>query len=177
MNKKGQKLQCSHFFPVGAKGKDGRLPCVIYCHCNSGSRRDAEEAVFILIPLGVSVFTLDFAGSGLSEGQYVTLGCKEVDDVEVNHVFMFHMASNTSATVHIPFSQLNLNKIQSSSHISPGGCGTPTLFREGLHLRPLGEVHGCRYDVALQQQRPFNCRHRKLSLTKQNVLSSHHTFF
>lgn len=68
---------------MDAKGKDGRLPCVIYCHCNSGSRRDAEEAVYILIPLGVSVFTLDFAGSGLSDGDYVTLGANEVDDVEV----------------------------------------------------------------------------------------------
>ena len=82
-NKKGLKLVCSHFLPVDAKGKDGRLPCVIYCHCNSGSRRDAEEAVYILVPLGVSVFTLDFAGSGLSEGKFVTLGASEVDDVEV----------------------------------------------------------------------------------------------
>lgn len=60
-NKKGQKLQCSHYVPTGAKGRDGQLPCVIYCHCNSGSRRDAEEAVHVLVPLGVSVFTLDFA--------------------------------------------------------------------------------------------------------------------
>jgi len=82
-NKKGLKLVCSHFVPEDARGKDGRLPCVIYCHCNSGSRRDAEEAVWILLPLGVSVFTLDFAGSGLSEGNYVTLGANEVDDVEV----------------------------------------------------------------------------------------------
>ena len=44
-NKKGLKLVCSHFIPLDVKGRDGRLPCVIYCHCNSGSRRDAEEAV------------------------------------------------------------------------------------------------------------------------------------
>ena len=43
MNKRGHKLQCSHFIPTGVRGVDGRLPCVIYCHCNSGSRRDAEE--------------------------------------------------------------------------------------------------------------------------------------
>lgn len=60
-NKRGLKLQCSHFIPEGVEGRDGRLPCVIYCHCNSGSRRDAEEALCILIPLGVSVFALDFA--------------------------------------------------------------------------------------------------------------------
>ncbi len=34
---------------------------VIYCHCNSGSRRDAEEALHVLLPHGITVFTLDFA--------------------------------------------------------------------------------------------------------------------
>lgn len=82
VNQRGMRLQCSHFIPRHVRGKDGRLPCVIYCHCNSGSRRDAEEAICILIPQGVSVFTLDFAGSGLSEGQWVTLGAEEVNDVE-----------------------------------------------------------------------------------------------
>ena len=43
----------------------------------------AKPQVYILLPLGVSVFTLDFAGSGLSEGQYVTLGANEVEDIEV----------------------------------------------------------------------------------------------
>ncbi|GLI64354.1 hypothetical protein VaNZ11_007594 [Volvox africanus] len=80
-NKRGLLLQCSHYLPKHVRGKDGRLPCVIYCHCNSGSRRDAEEAICVLIPCGVSVFTLDFAGSGLSEGQWVTLGAEEVEDV------------------------------------------------------------------------------------------------
>ncbi len=155
MNKRGLKLQCSHFIPTGVNGKDGRLPCVIYCHCNSGSRRDAEEvrrrsqhlpltrrahhhrhlhahlpaclipssrhlhphhstarrppaclpaclralsphphpthttiphppqALYLLLPLGVAVFTMDFAGSGLSGGQYVTLGALEADDLGV----------------------------------------------------------------------------------------------
>ena len=61
VNKRGLKLLCSHYIPKNVKGKDGRLPCVVYCHCNSGSRRDAEEAICILIPQGVSVFALDFA--------------------------------------------------------------------------------------------------------------------
>lgn len=62
-NKRGQKMQCSHFFPSGVTGKDDKLPCVIYCHCNSGSRRDAEEAVYLLLPMGVSVFCFDFTVS------------------------------------------------------------------------------------------------------------------
>jgi hypothetical protein len=31
--------------------------------CNSGSRRDADEAVPVLIPSGISLFSMDFAGS------------------------------------------------------------------------------------------------------------------
>lgn len=61
----------------------GPFPCVVYCHCNSGSRRDAEEAVILLIPQKISVFCLDFTGSGLSDGEWVTLGAQEVNDLEV----------------------------------------------------------------------------------------------
>ena len=37
------------------------VPCVVYCHCNSGSRRDAEEALYVLLPHDIGVFCLDFA--------------------------------------------------------------------------------------------------------------------
>lgn len=40
--------------------RDSR-PCVIYAHCNSGSRRDAEEALYVLLPHNITVFCLDFA--------------------------------------------------------------------------------------------------------------------
>ncbi|KDD74697.1 hypothetical protein H632_c1127p1, partial [Helicosporidium sp. ATCC 50920] len=63
------------------RSRDGRLPAVIYCHCNSGSRRDAEEILWHLLPRQVTVLALDCAGSGLSEGAYVSLGAYEVEDV------------------------------------------------------------------------------------------------
>eukprot|EP00890_Picochlorum_soloecismus_P001336 jgi/Picsp_1/2202/NSC_05666-R1_esterase lipase domain-containing protein len=81
-NSRGQRLVCSHYRPCVVRSKDGRLPCVIYCHTNSGSRRDAEEIVFSLLPHGCTVFALDFGGSGLSDGEWVTLGAHEVYDVE-----------------------------------------------------------------------------------------------
>jgi len=46
--------------------------------CLSGCRADASEAAIILLPSNITVFTLDFSGSGLSEGEHVTLGWKEV---------------------------------------------------------------------------------------------------
>ncbi|XP_022858093.1 uncharacterized protein LOC111379015 isoform X3 [Olea europaea var. sylvestris] len=80
VNNQGYVLQCSHYMPmIWPEGI--ALPCVIYCHGNSGSRVDASEAAIILLPSNVTVFALDFSGSGLSGGEYVTLGWKEKDDL------------------------------------------------------------------------------------------------
>lgn len=37
-----------------------------------------------MISRGIGLFALDFAGSGLSEGEYISLGKYEVDDVRVS---------------------------------------------------------------------------------------------
>ncbi|KAH9616455.1 hypothetical protein KSS87_006769 [Heliosperma pusillum] len=84
-NHRGDVLQCSHYITLA--NPDGKaLPCVIYCHGNSwyasGCRADASEAAIILLPLNISVFTLDFSGSGLSGGEHVTLGWNEKDDLK-----------------------------------------------------------------------------------------------
>ena len=44
----------------------------------SGCRADASEAAIVLLPSNITIFTLDFSGSGLSGGDYVTLGWNEV---------------------------------------------------------------------------------------------------
>ncbi|XP_042037533.1 uncharacterized protein LOC121783503 [Salvia splendens] len=80
-NSRGDVLLCSHYMPVvPPEGKT--LPCVIYCHGNSGCRTDACEAAVILLPSNITVFTLDFSGSGLSGGEHVTLGWNEKDDLK-----------------------------------------------------------------------------------------------
>jgi len=78
-NSRGLALQCSHFEPVMDWGKP--LPCVIYCHGNGGGRIDALESVAALLPCMISVVALDFSGSGLSDGEYVSLGYWEKEDV------------------------------------------------------------------------------------------------
>ncbi|KAJ6995595.1 hypothetical protein NC653_018139 [Populus alba x Populus x berolinensis] len=45
-----------------------------------GCRADANEAAVILLPSNITVFALDFSGSGLSDGDYVSLGWHERDD-------------------------------------------------------------------------------------------------
>jgi hypothetical protein len=99
VNARGQTLRASHYLPLSVQGRrvpsarsssssstgsgdaGGPLPCLIYCHSNSGSRRDAEEAVVHLLPMGVGVLAFDAAGSGLSEGDWVTLGAREAEDL------------------------------------------------------------------------------------------------
>ena len=78
---RGHLLRCSHYEPE-IRGSDPS-PCVIYLHGNSGSRCDAVDAVRLLLPTGVSVFALDLGGSGISEGEHVTLGVRETEDVAV----------------------------------------------------------------------------------------------
>ncbi|PIN15495.1 putative alpha/beta hydrolase [Handroanthus impetiginosus] len=80
VNSRGDVLQCSHYMPMICPAGHKR-PCVIYCHGNSGCRMDASEVAVILLPLNITVFTLDFSGSGLSGGDHVTLGWNEKDDL------------------------------------------------------------------------------------------------
>ncbi|KAL3141831.1 hypothetical protein ABBQ32_004502 [Trebouxia sp. C0010 RCD-2024] len=82
VNANKEQIKASHLVPkYPPKSKDGKLPCVVYCHCNSGSRRDSEEALHLLLPQNITVFALDFVGSGQSDGKYVTLGWREQDDL------------------------------------------------------------------------------------------------
>ncbi|KAJ9184217.1 hypothetical protein P3X46_003965 [Hevea brasiliensis] len=105
-NARGHTLQCSHYVPSPFP-EDTPLPCVINCHGNrkamviekisfigifpcgfayiiiNGCRADANEAAVILLPSNITVFALDFSGSGLSDGEYVSLGWHERDDLKV----------------------------------------------------------------------------------------------
>ncbi len=79
-NRWGDALQCSWYQREDLR--EQQHPCVVYLHANSGSRVNAKQAVRALLPLGISVFCFDFGGSGLSGGQYVTLGLREHRDVD-----------------------------------------------------------------------------------------------
>lgn len=57
------------------------MPCVIYLHGNCSSRTEAISSAQILLPMDMTVFSFDFSGCGKSEGDWVTLGHKEQDDL------------------------------------------------------------------------------------------------
>ena len=57
------------------------LPCVVYLHGNSSCRAGCLDSLEVVLGVGATMFALDFAGSGMSGGDYVTLGEYEKDDV------------------------------------------------------------------------------------------------
>lgn len=85
-------MECSHFEPTGLATEEseascqnmmGPIPCVIYLHGNCASRLEALSLVDHILPMGMSLFCFDFAGCGLSEGEFVSLGWHERDDLEI----------------------------------------------------------------------------------------------
>ena len=57
------------------------LPCVIYLHGNASNQKEGTFLPPIFIPAGVSVLCFDFSGCGNSDGEYISLGYYEKDDV------------------------------------------------------------------------------------------------
>jgi len=85
----GYNLYCSHFEPTSAKpgvieeSKEIKpRPCVIYLHGNCSSRLEGMEIIDYILPMDMSVFCFDFAGCGMSEGEFISLGWHERDDLE-----------------------------------------------------------------------------------------------
>ncbi|KAI9914885.1 hypothetical protein PsorP6_007900 [Peronosclerospora sorghi] len=85
-NPAGLTLECSWWKPCKpppdhVPEPKKRFPCIVVLHGNSSCRLGALEIVMYAIPAGFTVFALDFAGSGRSEGKYVSLGFHEKADI------------------------------------------------------------------------------------------------
>ena len=83
MNEQKQKLKCSFFEPVDAERPAAQLPCVVYLHANSSSRTEGARYARLLLKAAITMFCFDFSGSGHSDGEYVSLGWWEREDVKV----------------------------------------------------------------------------------------------
>ena len=83
INKRGQLIQCS-FLEEDIETRESYLmPVVIYLHGNSSSRIEGFRNAPELLKSGINVVIFDFAGCGLSEGEYISLGWFEKDDVKL----------------------------------------------------------------------------------------------
>lgn len=80
-NKRGQKMMGSHWHPKAGHRPAAALPCVVYLHGNSSCRLGCLENLEIVLAMGATVFSFDMTGSGLSDGEFVTLGWNEKDDL------------------------------------------------------------------------------------------------
>ena len=94
-NPRKLKFECSMWQPVDKDRQNSVIPCVIYMHGNSSSRLEALPALSLVLSLGASLLSFDFSGSGKSEGEYVSLGAFEKDDLQcvIEHL---RTAGNTS---------------------------------------------------------------------------------
>lgn len=98
VNPRGYKLACSHWMPVGHNENDtAPRPCVIYLHGNSSARIEAVSQLALCLSIGVTLFAFDFSGSGQSEGDWVSLGFWERDDLAT--VIQHLRASGRVATI------------------------------------------------------------------------------
>lgn len=74
-----------------------RHPVVIYLHGNSSGRPEVIPQLGHLLSLGVAVVAFDFAGSGRSEGDFVSLGYFEQEDLQT--VVHYLRASGEVSTI------------------------------------------------------------------------------
>ena len=56
---------------------------MIYLHGNSSSRYESVQLLKFLSKYDISLCSFDFSGCGLSEGEYISLGWHEKDDVDL----------------------------------------------------------------------------------------------
>ena len=96
-NKRHLNLICSFWEPFDEERDYDQLPCVIYLHGNSSSRLEAIGQLKYLLPLNITVFAFDFSGCGKSEGEYISLGLHESDDVEC--VINYLLKTNKVSTI------------------------------------------------------------------------------
>lgn len=78
-NKQNLKIVAS-FYKLD-KDFNKERPCVIYLHSHGANRIEGVTLLNYIFP-NYSLCVFDFSGCGLSEGEYISLGIKEADDVE-----------------------------------------------------------------------------------------------
>ena len=84
LNPRGLKIVCSLWEPVPECRQNKVLPCVIYMHGNSSARVEALTQLSLVLTLGATLVSFDFTGSGKSDGDWVSLGAFEKDDLKVS---------------------------------------------------------------------------------------------
>lgn len=81
ISSEGYIMKCSFFEPDEMYRPSQIMPVVLYLHGNSSSRLEGIGMLKELLKRDINLFVVDFPGCGLSEGEYISLGYHESDDV------------------------------------------------------------------------------------------------
>ena len=81
LNTRGKILKCSFLESVLESRTNYIMPVVIYLHGNASCRMEGIKYSPELLKRGINIFVFDFEGCGQSEGDYISLGWYEKDDV------------------------------------------------------------------------------------------------
>jgi pimeloyl-ACP methyl ester carboxylesterase len=98
-DRRRKSTSCGPYYRRGVaiRKNHRRTPVVIYLHGNSSGRPEVVNTLGHLLSLGVAVVAFDFAGSGKSEGEFVSLGYYEQEDL---HTVIHHLrASGEFSTI------------------------------------------------------------------------------
>jgi len=83
ISSQGYLLKCSFIEPMKEYRPSIEMPVVLYLHGNSSSRIEGLQICGELLKRNINLFIVDFAGCGLSEGEYISLGYHESHDVGI----------------------------------------------------------------------------------------------
>ena len=82
-SKRGYIMECSFYRIDPSKREPYIRPVVIYLHGNSSSRIEGKKMAKHLLKKNIDLFVFDFPGCGKSEGEFISLGYHEKEDVRV----------------------------------------------------------------------------------------------
>lgn len=126
-NNRNQKLVGSLYFLADTENLEG-MPCVIYLHGNTSSQLEGQFLIPNICPYNIALFCFDFAGCGVSDGNYISLGFFESLDTNfviesLGQLFQFRRfilwgRSMGAATALITHNKHLLGKIADSSFAS-----------------------------------------------------------
>ena len=83
ISKRGYTMECSFYRIDPSKREPYIRPAVIYLHGNCSSRIEGKKMAKHLLKKNIDLFVFDFPGCGKSEGEYISLGYHEKEDVRV----------------------------------------------------------------------------------------------
>ena len=82
-NNKGELLCATFIEPFNDEDRSGeKMPCIIYMHGNAGNLTEGLQYDAEVVSRGFNFCCFDFSGSGNSEGEIVTLGYNEKEDLK-----------------------------------------------------------------------------------------------